>query len=202
MNIQEKKSVICCHRLKNTKKTTMKNSLLSSSQRHSGYRFQAIIALIFFLYAFSNVSAQTGSLNFSGTWAFNEAKSSPSEGGFRMGAGSYVITQDGINLTVERTMTRPSGEEVKSTSKFTLDSKECSNTVFGTTIRKSIAQWSADGKSLSFSHVMNFERDGQTTEFKSTETWKINDSDKTLVMESVFNSPNGEMKTTNIYDKK
>jgi hypothetical protein len=49
---------------------------------------------------------------------------------------------------------------------------------------------------------MNFERDGQTNEFKSSETWKINDSDKTLVIETVFNGPNGEMKSTNVYDKK
>jgi hypothetical protein len=150
----------------------------------------------------SAMSGQTGTVNFSGSWAFNEAKSTPSEGGFRMGASLYVITQDGNNLSVESTRPGRDGQEMKSTSKFTLDGKECSNPAFGNTMRKSVVKWSADGKSLTFSHIMNFERDGETTEFKSTETWKINEADKTLVLETVMNTPNGEMKTTNVYNKK
>jgi hypothetical protein len=157
---------------------------------------------ILMLLVVSSLRAQTGNVNFSGTWAFNEAKSTPAQGGFRMGAGSFVITQDGITLTAERTSTGQDGTERKTTSKYTLDGKECSNTVFNNTVQKSVVQWSADGKSLNFSNTMNFERDGTTTEFKSTQTWKINDADKTLVMESVFNTPNGEMKSTNVYDKK
>jgi hypothetical protein len=74
--------------------------------------------------------------------------------------------------------------------------------MFGDNIRKSLVTWSADKKSLVFSHTMNFERDGQSMEMKSTETWKINESDKTLAIESVFNTPNGEMRRTNVYDKK
>jgi len=150
----------------------------------------------------SSLNAQTGSVNFSGTWAFNEAKSTPSEGGFRMGASTYVITQDGNNLTVESTRPGRDGQEMKTTAKYTLDGKECSNTAFGTNVQKSIVKWSADGKSLTFSNTMNFERDGTTTEFKSTQTWKINEADKTFLLESVMNTPNGEMKTLTVYDKK
>ena len=119
-----------------------------------------------------------------------------------MAATSMVITQDGNNLTIDRTSQGPNGEDFKSTSKFTLDGKECVNTVFGNNTMKSIVTWSADKKSLGFAHTMNFERDGQTNEFKSSETWKINDADKTMAIETVFNGPNGEMKITNVYDKK
>jgi hypothetical protein len=160
-----------------------------------------MLVMILFL-ANTSTFAQAGKANFSGTWAFNESKSTPSEGGFRMGASLMVITQDGNNLTVESTRKNQNGEDVKSTYKYTLDGKECANTIFGNNTRKSIITWSADGMSLNFAHTMNFERDGQTNEFKSTEAWKINNSDKTLVIDMVFNGPNGEMKTSNIYDKK
>jgi hypothetical protein len=158
--------------------------------------------VILLLLMVSAMRAQTGSVNFSGSWAFNEAKSTPAEGGFRMGANSYVITQDGNNMTVESTRAGRDGQEMKTTAKYTLDGKECSNTVFGTNIQKSVVTWSADGKTLTFSNTMNFERDGTTTEFKSTQIWKINEADKTFVLESVMNTPNGEMRTTNVYDKK
>jgi len=180
----------------------MKNQRSSSLQIQALLHTRTIILMAAFLMVVYSVSAQTGSVNFSGSWAFNEAKSTPSQGGFRMGAGSYAITQDGNNMTVETSRTGQDGTERKTTAKYTLDGKECSNTTFGTNVQKSVVTWSADGKTLNFSNTMNFERDGATTEFKSTQTWKINEADKTLVMESVFNGQNGEMKTTNVYDKK
>jgi hypothetical protein len=159
-----------------------------------------LIALFFAYYC--TLSAQTGSVNFSGTWAFNESKSTqPEGGGPRFAPTELVVNHSGVNLDIESTMNGPNGE-FKSSSKYTSDGKECSNTAFGDNIRKSVVKWSDDGKSLIFSHTMNFERDGQSMEFKSTETWKINDADKTLSIESVFNTPNGEMKRTNVYDKK
>ena len=68
--------------------------------------------------------AQAGKTNFSGTWALNESKSTPTEGGFRMGASLMVIKQEGNNLSYEGTRKNRDGEDVKSTSKFTLDGKE------------------------------------------------------------------------------
>lgn len=146
--------------------------------------------------------AQTGKISFSGTWAFNESKSTPAEGGFRFAASQMVVTQDGNNLTNESTRKNRDGEDVKSTSKYTLDGKECSNPAgFGNSTRKSVVTWSADGKTLGFAHTSNFEMNGETREFKSSESWKLND-DKTLAVETVFNGPNGETKMTNVYDKK
>jgi hypothetical protein len=176
---------------------------LSGKNTRSGNCIKSFLGTTFLLLLIvSTLNGQTGTVNFSGSWAFNEAKSTPAEGGFRMGAGSYVITQDGNNLTVESTRAGRDGQEVKTTAKYTLDGKECSNTVWGTSVQKSIVTWSADGKTLTFSNTMNFERDGTTTEFKSTQIWKINEADKTFVLESVMNTPNGEMRTTNVYDKK
>jgi hypothetical protein len=162
------------------------------------------LTMVAVLLTLSGVSAfaQNDKPDFSGTWAFNESKSTAAEGGFRMAPILMTITQDATTLTVERTSKGQNGEELKSTSKFTLDGKECSNTLFGNNIRKSIVTWSADGKVLNFAHTMNFERDGQSTEFKSTDAWTLNAADKTLSVATSFNGPQGEMKVTNVYDKK
>jgi hypothetical protein len=179
----------------------MATSKFCNSKRTSGFVLAFFSFFGFFiLTSFVNTIAQTGT-DFSGTWVLNESKSTQPEGGFSMAPVSMVITQEGINLTVERTSNGPNGDEFKSTAKFTTDGKECSNTMFRDNVRKSIVKWSPDKKSLMFDHSMTFERDGQTNEFKSSETWKLN-ADKTLAVETVFNTPNGEMKSTNVYDKK
>jgi hypothetical protein len=151
---------------------------------------------IFFL-TNATTFAQAGKANFAGTWAFNEAKSTPSEGGFRTGASLMVVTQDANNLSFESTRKNRDGEDVKSTLKFTLDGKESVNPAFGNSTRKSVVTWSADGKTLNFAHTMNF----QDNEMKSTESWKLND-DKTLSVTTVMNFQGEERKSTNIYDKK
>ena len=149
-------------------------------------------------------NAQGTKANFAGTWAFNESKSNLGDGGgFRRGAGQMTVTQDGINLTVVRVRTNQNGEQTTTTDKYTTDGKECVNT--STTGRggpsKSILKWSADGKSLNFAITRTFERDGKTTEMKSSEVWTLTDA-KTLSVASTFSSPNGEMKSTLVYDKK
>jgi hypothetical protein len=162
----------------------------------SGNLIIMMLVMILFLTSAKTFS-QTGKTDFSGTWAFNEAKSTPSDGGFRMGASLMVITPEGNNLSYESTRKNQDGEDVKSTLKFTLDGKECVNPSFGNSTRKSIVTWSADGKILNFAHTMNF----QDNEFKSTESWKLNDN-KTLSVETIMNFQGEERKITNIYDKK
>ena len=179
---------------------TMTNKKSFDLKNSVQYTLTLLVMILFF--ANGSTFAQAGKANFSGTWAFNESKSTPSEGGFRMGASLMTITQDANNLNVESTRKNMDGEDVKSTSKFTLDGKECVNPAgFGNSTRKSVLTWSGDGKTLNFAHSMKFERDGETQEFKNTESWKLND-DKTLSIETIMNFQGEERKTTNIYDKK
>jgi hypothetical protein len=160
----------------------------------------AFLLALLFLSGATETFAQTRSVNFSGTWAFNESKSTQAE--FRFAPSLMVVTQEGNNLSIESTRRNQNGEDVKSTSKFTLDGKECSNAAgFGNSTRKSLVTWSADGKTLNFAHTMKFERDGETQEFKSSESWKIN-ADNTLAVETTMNFQGNENKTTNVYDKK
>jgi hypothetical protein len=156
-----------------------------------------------------NLNAQGSKANFSGTWAFNAEKSNMGQppqgggGGARMGGfggGNFVANQEANLLTVERTRTTQDGQTVTTTSKYTLDGKESVNTT-GRGESKSVATWSADGKSLTIVTKRSFERDGQTTEMTTTEVWSLT-APNALQVVSTMNTPNGERKTTAVYDKK
>ena len=146
------------------------------------------------------MNAQGAKANFSGSWALNESKSNLGEGrGFRS-ASQMKVTQDGNNLSVDRVRTNQNGEATTTTEKYTLDGKESVNTsTRGTS--KTVVKWSADGKALNFAVSRTFERNGETTEMKSTEVWTLTDA-KTLSVLSTFTMPDGERKTTLVYDKK
>lgn len=155
----------------------------------------------------------TAQVNFSGTWAFNMEKSQmggpgggpggPGGGGpggpGPMGAGAMVVTQDGNNLTVERTMRNREGEEMKMTDKYLLDGQPTENVMFMDMKRKSVVTWSTDKKSITIVSTMNF--DGN--EMKETAIWKLADDGKSLSIESTRPGRDGEeMKFTSVYDKK
>lgn len=147
------------------------------------------------LFMLTSLLAQGTKANFAGTWAFNEAKSTKAE--FRMAPDKIVVTQDANTLSAVRTTQW--GEQ---TLKYTLDGKESQNPGFGESIQKSTATWSADGKVLTIVSVTPFEREGQKTEFKSTEVWKLT-PENALSLESSFAGMDGQaQKTTAVYDKK
>jgi len=146
-------------------------------------------------------NAQAGKVNFAGTWALNEAKSTLGDGGGqRMGGGNFVATQEPNLLTVVRTRTNQQGEAVTTTSKYTLDGKESINTT-GRGESKSVATWSADGKTLSIETAMTFNMNGESRTMKMSESWALTDP-KVLSIQSSFTGPNGEVKSTRVYDKK
>ncbi len=139
--------------------------------------------------------------NFSGTWAFNDSKSDFGGSEFRFAATTLAVTQDASTLTVESTMPGRDGGEMKTTSKYNLDGSVSENPMFNTT-RKSTVAWSADKSSITITSTMTFERDGQSREMKTTETWKLAEGGKMLMVASVRPGRDGEMKTTVAYDKK
>lgn len=147
-------------------------------------------------------SALFAQVDFSGTWAFNESKSNFGDSQFRFAATSMVITQDANVITVESTMPGRDGGEMKSSAKYSLDGKVSENPMFNTT-RKSTLTWSPDKSSLVIASTMTFDINGETREMKSTDTWKLSEGGKVLLIESVrANRDGGEMKTTAAYDKK
>jgi hypothetical protein len=140
--------------------------------------------------------------NYAGDWNLNEGKSQLGEGGRgRMAANKLKITQDANAIVLERTSKRQTGEEFTSKETITLDGKECENTLMENRTRKSTANWSADGKSLTISSSSVFERDGNKMEMKSVEIFKLSDDGSTLSIDATSTSPRGDRKQTLAYDK-
>ncbi|MFN8257631.1 MAG: hypothetical protein U0W24_18185 [Bacteroidales bacterium] len=165
-------------------------------------RFIARISLLALLgLSFKTTVATAQSPDFSGTWTYNESKSVIPEGRFRGAALKLVLTQDANNLAVERTSKGRDGAERKSNEKYTLDGKECENQGFQNNVRKSTVNWSSDQKKLNISSVMTFNREGETMQMKSTETWSLSEDLLTLTIEVISSTPNGDMKQTLIYDR-
>lgn len=148
------------------------------------------------------ISAQDGSINFSGNWGLNETKSNFGDSQFSMAATLIVVKHEGNNLSDDRTQPGFDGAEMKTTEKLTLDGKECENIGMMDSKRKSTVTWSQDKKSITIASKVVFERDGQSMELTFSEIWKLGDGGKSLLIESSFVSPNGEMKTSLVYDKK
>jgi hypothetical protein len=181
-----------------------------------------------FLFMPLAVNGQAGKANFSGTWAFSAEKSNMGQGqpgqgqppqgqpgqgqppqgqpgqgqGMRggFGGGNFVAKQEADLLTVDRTRPDQSGTPQTISSKYTLDGKECVNTS-GMGEAKSIATWSADGKSLTIVTTRTFDRNGESMTMKTTEVWSLT-SPTELTIVSTRTSPNGDRTSKMVYDKK
>ena len=161
------------------------------------------------------LNGQAGKADFSGTWALNAEKSDfgggpggPPQGqgqppqGARMrgSGGDFTAKQEANLLTVERTMTRQSGETVTTTSKYTLDGKESINTT-GRGESKSTATWLTDGKTLKIATSRTFDMDGESRTMTSNEEWTLTGAG-TLSIKTTMSTPGGERTRTMVYDKK
>ena len=145
------------------------------------------------------VNAQAGKTNFTGKWTLNTEKSTPPQSGMRMGGGDFVATQEANLLTVERARTVQDIQSTTMTVKYTLDGKESINTS-PRGDSKSVANWSADGKSLTIETSRTMDMNGESMTMKSTEAWTLTDA-KTLSVISTRQGPDGEVIVTMVYDK-
>lgn len=139
------------------------------------------------------MNAQNGKADFSGTWVFNAEKSALPQGSNaqRMGGGKFTVSQDANLLT----QTRTGQNGTSRVTKYTLDGKESVSTTGGGE-SKSTAKWSADGKALTI--VTKALVNGN--ERNSTAVWTLTDAN-TLSVLITRQNPNGEIKTTMVYDK-
>jgi hypothetical protein len=177
----------------------MKNQQNSDQRVVTAMRSLMLISL--FALFFVQVSAQNGTINFSGNWALNESKSNLGDGPFKMAPSTLIVKQEGNNLSIDRTMNGPDEQEMKMTGKYTLDGKVCENSGMMDSKTKSIVTWSADKKSITIASSTFFDMNGDDVEMKSSEIWKL-DSDNILKIEATNSTPDGEMKTSLVYDKK
>jgi hypothetical protein len=176
----------------------MKNS--KNSGQKNLKKMRLLMAIGLYVIFFVPVSGQNGVINFSGNWSLNESKSKFGDGPFRMAASILSVKQEGNNLSIDRTMNGPDGQEMKMTGKYTMDGKECENSGMMDMKTKSTVTWSADKKSFTIASSTLFNMNGDNMEMKSSETWKL-ESDKTLRIDATNDTPDGEMKTSVVYDK-
>lgn len=163
--------------------------------------FSLTIMLAFIAPVMTN--AQTGKANFAGNWTFNATKSTQPQGGGggqRMGGGDVVVAQEANLLTVTRTRTGQDGQPTTTILKYTLDGKESINTS-PRGDSKSVAKWSADGKTLTIATSRTMDMNGETRTINSSEAWVLTDA-KTLTVTSTRQGQDGEVKTSLVYDKK
>lgn len=157
-------------------------------------------------------NAQAGKANFAGTWAVNAAKSTQppaggggpgggGPGGMRMGGGDRVVTQEANLLTSSTTRNGQDGTPVTTASKYTLDGKESINTnPRGDS--KSVATWSADGKTLTVKTSRTMDMNGQSMTMLTEEKWTLTDP-KTLSIATTRSGMDGTPTTTTaVFDKK
>lgn len=138
--------------------------------------------------------------NFSGEWKLDESKSELGDFGGRV-PRSFKIEQKENDITIARTTPGfNGGDPVTTTVTLTFDGKVTESEGFGGSKRKSTAGWSDDGSVLTVNTTTTFERDGQTSEFKSKETWTLT-KDGMLSVVTNSNSPRGESTTKAIYKK-
>jgi hypothetical protein len=171
------------------------------NRQNSDRTARPFILVGLFILFFVQVSAQNGTINFSGNWVLNESKSKLGDGPFKMAASTLSVKQDGNNLSIDRTMMGPDGQEMKMTGKYTLDGKVCENSGMMDMKTKSTVIWSVDKKSITIASVTIFNMNGDNMEMKSSEIWKL-EGDKTLKIEATNDTPEGEMKTSLVYERK
>ncbi|TMI74368.1 MAG: hypothetical protein E6H09_05495 [Bacteroidetes bacterium] len=139
-------------------------------------------------------------VSFTGDWKLNEGKSELGDFGARFAATAIKIDQKADAITIARTRPGRNGGDPTTTSvTLTFDGKETETTGFGNSKTKSTAKWSDDGQTFTINSTTSFERDGQTSEFKGTETWTLKDGALSIV--SVNSSPRGETTIKAVYDK-
>lgn len=190
---------------------------MEKNVRNFKITLSAMIIAAFFIMPFT-VNGQTGKANFAGTWAYNAEKSTIPQGqgqppqgqggqgqgqGQRGGFGGrdFVAAQEANLLTVTRTRTNQAGETTKTELKYTLDGKESTNVSARGGESKSIATWSADGKTLTIVTTRTFDMNGESRTMKTTDEWTLTDAN-TLSVKTTSASPNGDRVSTMVYDKK
>jgi len=139
--------------------------------------------------------------NFTGEWKLNEQKSDLGEFGARFAPKKLKINAQAEGMSVDRSSVNQNGEEVTYNEKITFDGKETESTVFNSSKKKSACKWSEDGQVLTVNSTILFDRNGEITEIKMTEAYKLADNGQVLSVESTSNSSFGTNTMKMHFDK-
>jgi hypothetical protein len=161
-------------------------------------KFPLLLIVPLFMFSFINAPDRA---NFSGDWSLNEGKSELGDFGGRFAARKIKAEQKDESITISKTAPGFNGGERTTTETLTFDGKESETEIFNGAKKKSVLKWADDGKGFTITYTMTFERDGQTTEIKGTETWSLANDGKSFTSQVASSSSQGDVSIKAIYDK-
>lgn len=132
--------------------------------------------------------------DFSGNWKLNSSKSKLNDQ-FSMAPKELIVVQLDNDLNLEKHSSFQ-GNDFTIKDKFTLDGKECVNTGWRDTQKKSTAVWSDDKLSLKI--ITKFPM-GDNGEMTIVEVYRLDSSN--LVIESSASSSFGDVAETLVFEK-
>lgn len=138
--------------------------------------------------------------NFAGVWTLNNEKSVFGDFGQNIAPKKITVSNSENSVTIERLSPTMGGGEYTSKEILPYDGRETQTTLSGNNKKNSKAKWSADGESLLVSSVIHWEMNGELTEIKVEEVWKLN-PDGQLTLQSISNSSFGTLEMKLVYDK-
>jgi hypothetical protein len=149
---------------------------------------------VFFLFAALLVSVFVSAqgVDFSGSWKLNSSKSKLGDQ-FSMAPKEIIVIQKGNDLSVEKHSSFQD-QDFTTNDKFTLDGKECVNTGWRDSQKKSTAVW--NDKSLKIVSKIPMRDSGEMT---ITEVYKMDGGN--MVIETSASSSFGDFSETMVYDK-
>jgi hypothetical protein len=139
---------------------------------------------------------------FAGSWKLNEDKSELGDFGGRFAPRKIKVDQKDDAITISKTS--PSfngGDPTTTTETLSYDGKVSETTGFGNSKKKSTLKWADDGQSMTISYTIAFERNGETSEIKGTETWTLSADGKNLTSTVSSTSSQGEFTMKEVFDK-
>lgn len=163
--------------------------------------FYRICNTVLLMVAAATASSQA-QVNFSGTWNFDKARSSPeSDQAKYPGTVVRVITQSATNFTYVDTYRQPGTSDWSSKEVFRLDKKEVETDGTGTSTKS--VTWSSDKKTLTLTLVSTYVEKGIKKELMIADAHSLSSDGKTLTVNRLFKNPvTGETRTTFVYRKK
>ena len=131
--------------------------------------------------------------DFSGTWKLNSSKSKLGDQ-FSFAPKEIIVVQKGNDMSLEKHSSFQD-QDFTTNDKLTLDGKECINTGFMDSEKKSTVVWSDDKKSLTITSKVPMQDETMTI----IEVYKMDAGN--MVIESKASSSYGDMEETQVYDK-
>ena len=141
-------------------------------------------------------------VDFSGKWVFNEAKSELGNSGSANVPYEMEIDQDDDLLIVKKFMIGEYGDDSITNDEILLDGTEM-RAIMSDSPRISKANLEEGSKTIKISSTLKFNRGGTTAEIKSSEKWSLEEEGNILKIIQVSTGPGGGENTVSlVFDKK